>query len=396
VGSSSVSANCMLRRIKDAVQTSNGMESPVTWQTAHNLLCIRLDSVGDVLMTAPAIRALKTALPGRRVTLLTSSTGAQAADLISEIDAVIPYDPPWMKHTPHQANSHLDREMIAMLESMRFDAVVIFTVYTQSALPAAVLCYLAGIPLRIAISRENPYQLLTDWIVETDPGETVRHEVRRQLDLVANVGAVLADERIQLSVSPDQTNKVAAILREHHLSDDDRWIVIHPGASAASRRYPAAKFARVCRDLKTRLGITSVFTGSSGESPLIEGIQAEAGVASISLAGELSLGELAGLISVAPLLLSNNSGPVHLAAAVGTAVVDLYALTNPQHTPWMVPNRVLSHDVSCKYCYKSVCPFEHHACLNGIEPDEVVDAVIGLMNASVRAKPGEVSTRVQP
>ncbi len=58
----------------------------------------------------------------------------------------------------------------------------------------------------------------------------------------------------------------------------------------------------------------------------------------------------------APLLVSNNTGPVHIAAAVGTPVVDLYALTNPQHTPWGVPNRVLYHDVPCKYCYKSICP----------------------------------------
>ncbi len=85
-----------------------------------------------------------------------------------------------------------------------------------------------------------------------------------------------------------------------------------------------------------------------------------------SVAGELDLADLAALIERAPLLLSNNTGPAHIAAAVGTPVVDLYALTNPQHTPWEVPHRVLNHDVPCKYCYKSVCPEGHHDCLRRV------------------------------
>ena len=78
------------------------------------------------------------------------------------------------------------------------------------------------------------------------------------------------------------------------------------------------------------------------------------------------------------LLISNNTGPVHIAAAVGTPVVDLYALTNPQHTPWRVPNRVLFNDVPCKYCYRSICPMGHHACLRGVDADTVIDAALEL------------------
>src|SRR5207302_7487370 len=88
---------------------------------------------------------------------------------------------------------------------------------------------------------------------------------------------------------------------------------------------------------------------------------------------------LGALIALAPLLISNNTGPVHVAAAVGTPVVDLYALTNPQHTPWAVPSRVLSYDVPCKYCYKSVCPEGHHDCLRRVTPDAVVEAACELL-----------------
>jgi ADP-heptose:LPS heptosyltransferase len=123
-----------------------------------------------------------------------------------------------------------------------------------------------------------------------------------------------------------------------------------------------------------------VFTGGRSEVDTIEGIRLGMGEEpSLSLAGQLDLGELAALIARAPLLVSNNTGPVHVAASVGTPVVDLYALTNPQHTPWGVPNRVLNHDVPCKYCYKSLCPEGHHDCLRLVTPGQVVEAAIELL-----------------
>jgi ADP-heptose:LPS heptosyltransferase len=113
-------------------------------------LCVRLDAAGDVLMTEPALRALATTMPGRRLTLLTSRSGSEAARLIPCVDDVIVYQAPWIKSTPPTASSTEDRAMIARLRAERFDAAVIFTVYTQSALPAALLCTLADIPRRAA------------------------------------------------------------------------------------------------------------------------------------------------------------------------------------------------------------------------------------------------------
>ena len=94
------------------------------------------------------------------------------------------------------------------------------------------------------------------------------------------------------------------------------------------------------------------------------------------------MGELAALIAMAPLLIANNTGPAHIAAAVGTPVVDMYALTNPQHTPWNVPRRVLHFDTPCKYCYKSVCPEGHNKCLDLVDPHDVVQAVQDLCTRS--------------
>jgi len=334
-------------------------------------------------MTTPAIRALKESVPGRRVTLLTSSSGARLLPLVPEVDDVIVHDAAWMKASAEQPSGASERRLVARLRARRFDAAVVFTVYSQSPLPAALACHLADVPLRLAHCRENPYRLLTDWVRETEPEHGTRHEVQRQLDLVATIGCRTHDERLSLTVPSRALEEMRGRLAELGMDRARPWVVIHPGASAASRRYPAERFAVVVRQLAWS-GCPIVFVGAQDETPLVELIRGMARVPSISLTGTTDLAQLAALLSLAPLLIANNSGPVHVAAAVGTPVVDLYALTNPQHTPWRIPSRVLSHDVPCKYCYKSICPEGHNACLSGVAPERVVRAASELLLASGR------------
>jgi lipopolysaccharide heptosyltransferase II len=349
------------------------------WRKAKKILCVRLDSLGDVIMTTPAIRALKESIPGCQINLLTSPSGAQVVPLVSEVDEVIIFEAPWMKATMLQENSQSVRDIVDLLRQEGFDAAVIFTVYSQNPLPSALMCYLAEIPLRLAYCRENPYQLLTHWMPELEPDKLERHEVRRHLDLVGVLGVHTEDERMQLLVTETAQEQVQNKLTELGVDRDKPLVIIHPGASAPSRRYPPERFAEVARKLALDHHHEIVFTGSTEEQELVTRIQRKMAADSISLAGRLELDELAALISDAQLLISNNTGPVHVAAALNTPVVDLYALTNPQHTPWGVPNRVLFHDVPCKFCYKSVCPEGHHNCLRLVNPDDVVMAAIDLL-----------------
>jgi lipopolysaccharide heptosyltransferase II len=338
----------------------------MSWSEARNLLCVRLDSIGDVLMTTPAIRACRETF-GCRTTLLTSNAGAAAAKYVPEIDEVIAFAAPWMK----VAKSDSHEAVVARLRQGRFDAAVIFTVYSQSALPAAYLCYLAQIPLRLAHCRENPYHLLTHWLPDPEPA-MVRHEVQRQLDLVAAVGARAADERLSFAVPAWARARVLQPMRSP-------LVVVHPGASAASRRYPPEQYARAIDVLIDQTGCEALFTGDSGEEALVRTVQAGMSNPSQSVVGRLDLAELGALIAEADLLISNNTAPAHIAAAVDTPVVDLYALTNPQHTPWQVKSRVLFHDVPCRNCYKSVCPAGHHDCLKRVPPERVTAAARELL-----------------
>jgi lipopolysaccharide heptosyltransferase II len=359
------------------------------WQEADSILCIRLDSLGDVLMSTPAFRALKETRPDRSITLLTSQSGASIARLIPEVANTITYDPPWMKASQLPIGNRSEFEMIGRLQRCGFDAAVIFTTFSQSPLPAAFMAHMAGIPLRLAHCRENPYHLLTNWVHETDHlGQAgIRHEVRRQLDLVASVGSRTTNEQLSLTIFPPVFEKVRQRLEQIHLDVKRPWIVVHPGSTAPSRRYPARSFGRMAQILCREHGFQIVFTGTEPEVELIESIRMMQSD-SFSLAGKLDIEEFSALIALAPLLVSNNTGPVHMAAALGTPVVDLYALTNPQHTPWQVPHRTLFYDVPCKFCYKSICPLGHHDCLQRVSSESVVMAVIDLLAETRQAEVG--------
>ena len=349
------------------------------WQRARRVLCIRLDNLGDILMTTPALRALKHAVPDRHLTLLASPSGATAAGYVDEIDDVVAYEAPWMKQPNASADSVSD--IAAELRRRDFDAAIIFTVYSQSPLPAAMVCCAAGIPLRLAHCRENPYRLLTDWVRETEPDHGVRHEVQRQLDLVAYAGCHTDHLRLSFSVPAHATAWVHRRLHALGIDTSSRWVLVHPGATAPSRRYPAELWATATERLGREARCPIVFAGSGEEGSLVESIRQSLTVRSHSFCGELDLARLGALIALAPVLLCNNSGPAHIAAAVGTPVVDLYALTNPQHTPWQVSHRVLFHDVPCRFCYRSECPQGHHACLRRVDPGAVAEAAMALLQA---------------
>jgi lipopolysaccharide heptosyltransferase II len=360
------------------------------WTDVRHVLCIRLDNMGDVLMTTPAMRALRASGKGRTLTLMASRCGAALAPFLSDVDHCIAYDAAWVKNDSIGLSQ--DRAAIETLQGGHYDAAVIFTVYSQSALPAAMMCHLAGIPRVLAHSRENPYRLLNPWVRESEPEAGVRHEVRRQLDLVAEVGASCSDQRLAFRTRDVDRASMWALLRQRGIDPSEHWIVAHCGASAESRRYGADAFARAL-SLVEADGRRILLTGTMSERKLIAHIAAhcEPGTGPVNLAGALTLGELACLIEDADLLISNNTGPVHIAAAVQTPIVDLYALTNPQHTPWQVTHRVLSCDVPCRYCYRSVCPQGHNACLNGIAPETVAQAATELLrqpNAGHATLPG--------
>src|SRR2546429_2347122 len=193
------------------------------WHSARRILAIRLDNLGDVLVTTPAIHAIKTSLPAIELSLLTSPVGAQVARLNPDIDDVIIYEAPWMDpwHRLPQ-NSKREQQMIAMIQERQFDGAIIFTSYHQSSLPAAYLCYLADIPLRLAASIDGPGSLLT---TRHKHPERMMHEVERGLDLVGALGMATDERDLVLAVPQQARQRVAELASGRPVA------VVHPGCS---------------------------------------------------------------------------------------------------------------------------------------------------------------------
>lgn len=351
------------------------IEIDEAWRTARRILAVRLDNLGDVLVTTPAFHAIKASLPGARLTLLASPVGAQVAELNPDIDDIIVYEAPWMDpwHKLLQ-DSRREQEMIARMREQHFDAAIIFTSYRQSALPAAYLCYLADIPLRLAASIDGPGSLLT---TRHKHPEHMMHEVERGLDLVGAVGLTTSETDLVLRVPAQAREDVFDLLMTRGVDPRRPLIVVHAGCSMPARTYSWEMYAEVIDLLIERCDATVVMTGSDGERELVERIlgrvQAGHRLAVLPLAGALSFPGLCALIEAADLTITNNTGPMHIAAAVKTPVIALFALTNPpeQWGPWHVVHRQLYSEVSCRLCYKRICPYEHE-CLRLVTPEMVV------------------------
>lgn len=298
--------------------------------------------MGDLIMTGPALRALRESF-GCKITVLTSSMAAGIAKLMPEVDDVMIFDVPWVKSN-FEADIESFDAIVRAIRKKQFDAAVIFTVYSQNPLPTVMLAYFAGIPKRLAYCRENPYQLLTDWVPDREPYSLIKHQVRRDLDLVAAIGAATANDQLQLKVNDGHTERITQILTGQGIDIRRPWLIFHPGVSEAKRAYPAAQWVAAATELMQK-GWQIVLTGASSEKQLCEIIHQQIGKQSVNAAGLFNLEEFVALINRSPVVVSVNTGTVHIAAAVNTPVVVLYALTNPQHTPWKVPCKVLPFPV---------------------------------------------------
>ncbi|HEX6982689.1 MAG TPA: glycosyltransferase family 9 protein [Balneolaceae bacterium] len=314
------------------------------WSSCKNILCIRPDNMGDVLMTQPAIRALKQSLPGRKITLLTSEMGAEIAGKLPEVDDLMVFDVPWVQTKAENNDSEAIYGLVNELKARTFDAAAIFTNYSQSALPTAMVCYLAEIPRVLAYSRENPYKLINNWLPDHEPFSFPVHGVQRQLDLVSATGACISDRKLHLDVPKDIEDAALRKLEDEGMDPNTPWLIMHPGVSEDKRKYPVELYGQAAKLLAAE-GYQLLVTALECEKDLASEVVQIAGTGSFNLAGKFSLDDFIALINLAPVIVSNNTASVHIAAATGTPVVDLYARTNPEHTPWMVENRVFYFDV---------------------------------------------------
>ena len=344
----------------------------------RRILLVRLDNLGDVLLTTPAFRAVRQALPKVHLALLAGPAGCEVGRLNPDLDETILYHA-LNEDVYFQLPQDPEREMAAVetLRERDFDAAIIFTSYKQSALPAAYLCYLADIPVRAAGSFEGPGSLLTHRhrYEETVPP---KHETLRGLELTNFLGFPPVEPEMVLIPSNEDEERAARLLERLAL---ERFILVHPGASASSRAYPPERYREVVEGLARQSELPVLVTGGPDEGDLARRV---AGSTGVPVGGETTFGSFATLVGRATVVVTNNTGTTHVASALKRPVVTVFAGTNPaeQWGPWRTPNRLLTHSVPCAPCYKRVCPIGHE-CLTGIAPGTVVDAALRLLDESI-------------
>jgi len=318
-------------------------------------LVARLDSDGDVLLAGPAVRA---AAAAGEVTLLVGPAGRQAAGLLPGVDDVLVWACPWVANpAPAVDAADVDR-LVGAVRERRPDVALVLTSFHQSPLPLALLLRLAGVPRIVARSIDYPGSLL---------------DVRLTDDIdVPEAERALAVARAAGFELPPGDSGGLAVLPQPPTTPGP-YVVVHPGASVPARTWSPDRWAEAVSVLTGR-GHRVLVTGGPGERALTARV---AGTAGVDLGGRTTLAELAGLLAGADALVVGNTGPAHLAAAVGTPVVSLFAPVVPAarwapHGP-----HVLLGDQSapCRDTRARDCPVPGHPCLDGVDPRRVADAV---------------------
>lgn len=349
----------------------------------RRVLAVRADSLGDVVLTGPAVRAL--AACADHVCLLAGPSGAEAARMLPGVDEVSVMRVPWIDATPQATDPLWIEQAVAQLTGLGCDEAVIFTSAYQSPLPLALLLRMAGVRRIGGISVARAGTLLDVRIAE----DLDVHEVERALTLARACGFSLpADDDTSLRVR--RAPAPASIA--------DGFVLLHPGGTSPARQWSEERWIALAEELASR-GRTLVITGSNDDRPAAARIVAAAnaagragvgtGAPAINLAGSTSLPELVEHIAAAACVVIGNTGPAHLAAAVGTPVVSLFAPTVPasRWRPWRTPHILLGdQEIRCAGCRATECPVPGHPCLESVTVDAALHAIDQLLAQTPNAR----------
>lgn len=329
------------------------------------VLAVRLDSDGDVLLTGPAVRSL--AGPGDPVDLLVSPAGRAAADLLPGVREVLVFDAPWTGFRPPALSPSATSRLITALAARRYRRAVVFTSFHQSPLPMALVARWAGVEWIAATCVDYPGSLLDLRHVRPDG-----HEVFAALDLARAAGGALPpgdDGRLAVRRPLPPVDALVPI---------DPYVVVHPAASVPARSLEPDHAHRIVGELLRR-GRRVVMTGTAADQAA--DASHEIGAGAVDLRGRTTLAELAAVLGRADCMVVGNTGPAHLAAAVGTPVVSVFAPVVPadRWAPYGVRTILLGDQgAACRDSRARRCPIPGHPCLNSVKPAEIADAVNAL------------------
>ena len=335
----------------------------------NNILVVNVNWLGDAIFSTPVFKALKKAYPDARVTCLAVPRVKEVLERCSYIDEIMVYEDkgehwyPWGK-----------LNLILALRRRKFDAALLL----HRSATRALLVFLAGIPVRIGYGIKK----LSPFLTRQVPVEDGIHRMDEYLKIVQALD-IPTEGTYELEVSADEIKAMEGTLAGYGINPGDYLVVINAGGNWDLKRWPPERFGQLTGRLVKDFRVKVVIPGAEKDVALAQSIARQSGVDPVILAGSTGLNALMTLLKRADCVISNDSGPLHLAASLGTDVIGLFGPTRPEITgPRGRGRAVVMHtDVGCNKapCYHLSCSF--NACMHALTVDDVYKAFQTIRNS---------------
>jgi heptosyltransferase-1 len=341
-----------------------------------NILIVKLSAIGDVIHTLPALNAIRNHYPNANITWLVEEDAAPLVQGHKALDRVIVSKRKrWLKALRSVSFWDTVQEICGFIKALRdtrYDMILDF----QALLKSGILIAIARGRRKIGFGKglehmEHSYVFLNERIPAVD---MEIHALSRGMMLLHAVGIPTNEVEYKLPVSDYDRKKIDELMKQHGINGEKPLIAINPVAKWETKLWPNKKFSELADMLIDRYDMKIVFTGGIKDYSTIQVIMSSMKDRAINFAGKTTLTELAALYEKAALVISTDTGPMHLAAAMGTPVVALFGPTAPWRTgPYGTGHQVITAGLECSPCFKRRC--ETTNCMYQISMDQILDGV---------------------
>jgi len=335
------------------------------------ILVVNVNWVGDVIFSAPIFKSLRMAYPNAKICCLAVPRVKEILESITQIDEIIIYD-----EKGRDRNPLAKLMLILKLRRKKFDIVFLL----HRSMTRALLVYLAGIPQRVGYDTKNRGRFLTH---KVDYSDNTVHRCDYYLNVIESYGIKVDDRRYELSVEQNAVNDIEKILRSKDIQAKDYLVVMNPGGNWDLKRWSGERFSRLINGFKNQSDIKVAITGSKKDRSLIKAMGGLSLDHALDLSGQTNLKQLMALMKRANLVISADSGPLHLANGVGCDVIGIYGPTRPEITGPRGSGKayLIQYDVGCNRdpCYHLKCP--DNICMQSVMVDDVLKIIKKIRNS---------------
>jgi heptosyltransferase-1 len=353
-----------------------------------NILIVKLSAIGDVIHTLPSLASLRKLYPDANITWVVEEA---SSDLIKDhpyLDRVIiSRRKQWISDCKHFRTGKPLREIKTFLNDLKaqpYDLVIDF----HGLFKSAVVVFLSSGKRKLGY--DSMQELSGLFLNEKIPEDMKKHAVDRYLDFLRYLGADVKEPEFLIPIHEENRKRVEGLLQINDIDKKDRFVAVSPVALWDTKLWEDGKFARLCDRITEELKFRVVFTGSDREK--LEHIRSRMRTPSINMGGETTLRDLACLYRLSSLLITTDSGPMHIAAAAGTPVIALFGPTDPSRTgPYGIGHTVIRKELSCSPCFLKKC--DTIKCMHDITVEEVFHAVAEKLRTNSKMMEREINRK---